>query len=131
MYSGSCLCQSIQFTITGELGPTMICHCTHCRKGSGTGFAMNALINKPDFNVIQGKQYISEYESSPGVFRTFCQTCGSPLYSYRTNAVDTLRLKVGTLDSDMTIEPKAHIFVGSKASWDVINDDIDQYDKRP
>ncbi len=131
MLKGSCLCNGIQYQISGELGPTMMCHCKNCRKGSGSAFATNVLVKTEDFKVVKGQELISEFESSEGVFRSFCQQCGSPLYSRRTSMPEAMRLKLGSLDTEVDIKPEAHIFVDSKARWDHIYDDIPQYSERP
>lgn len=131
MLKGSCLCNSIHYEIHGELGPTMMCHCSKCRKANGSAYAVNAAVKTDEFHFVKGKELVSEFESSPGVFRTFCKQCGSPLYSRRPSQPEMLRLRIGTLDTPVERKPIAHIFVGSKASWDEIHDDIPQYEERP
>ena len=44
MLKGSCLCNAIQYEIEGELGPTMMCHCSKCRKANGSAYAINAAV---------------------------------------------------------------------------------------
>ncbi len=131
MLKGSCLCNAIQYEIEGELGPTMMCHCSKCRKANGSAYAINAAVKTDQFHFIKGQELVSEFESSPGVFRSFCKQCGSPLLSRRPSQPDIVRLRIGTLDTPVDVKPLAHIFVGSKASWDEIHDDIPQYDERP
>jgi Uncharacterized conserved protein len=131
MLKGSCLCNAIQYEIEGELGPTMMCHCSKCRKANGSAYAINAAVKNDQFHFIKGQELVSEFESSPGVFRSFCKQCGSPLLSRRPSQPDIVRLRIGTLDTPVAVKPLAHIFVGSKASWDEIHDDIPQYDERP
>ncbi|WP_316675973.1 GFA family protein [uncultured Tolumonas sp.] len=131
MLKGSCLCNAIQYEIEGELGPTMMCHCSKCRKANGSAYAINAAVKTDQFRFFKGQELVSEFESSPGVFRSFCKQCGSPLLSRRPSQPDIVRLRIGTLDTPVDIKPLAHIFVGSKASWDEIHDDIPQYDERP
>ena len=131
MLKGSCLCNSIHYEIHGELGPKMMGHCSKCRKANGSAYAVNAVVKTDEFHFVKGKELVSEFESSPGVFRTFCKQCGSPLYSRRPSQPEMLRLRIGTLDTPVELKPIAHIFVGSKASWDEIHDDIPQYEERP
>ena len=131
MLKGSCLCNSIQYEIHGELGPTMMCHCSKCRKANGSAFAVNSVVKTEEFHFVKGKEFVSEFESTPGVFRTFCKCCGTPLFSRRTSQPELLRLRIGSLDTPVDVKPQAHIFVGSKAAWDEIHDDIPQYDERP
>ena len=131
MLKGSCLCNSIQYEIHGELGQAMMCHCSKCRKANGSAFAVNAAVKADEFKIISGQEFVTEFESTPGVFRSFCKTCGSPLVSRRPSQPDVLRLRIGTLDTPVKVKPVAHIFVGSKAVWDEIHDDIPQFDERP
>ncbi|WP_320152875.1 GFA family protein [uncultured Tolumonas sp.] len=131
MLKGSCLCNAIQYEIQGELGPTMMCHCSKCRKANGSAYAINAAVKIDQFHFIKGQELVSEFESSPGVFRSFCKQCGSPLLSRRPSQPDIVRLRIGTLDTPVDVKPLAHIFVSSKASWDEIHDDIPQYEERP
>lgn len=131
MLKGSCLCHAIEYEIHGELGPVMMCHCSKCRKANGSAYAINAMVNTNAFVIVKGQDAISEYESTPGVFRSFCKHCGSPLVSRRPSQPDIVRLRIGTLDTPVDVKAMAHIFVGSKASWDEIHDDIPQYEERP
>lgn len=131
MLKGSCLCNSVQYEIHGELGPIVMCHCSRCRKANGSAFATNASMNTSDFHLLHGKEALAEYESSPGVFRVFCGKCGSPLYSRRPSMPELLRLRIGTLDTPIEAKPTAHIFVGSKAEWCEIHDELPQYAERP
>jgi Uncharacterized conserved protein len=131
MLKGSCLCNSIQYEIHGELGPTMMCHCSKCRKANGSAYAVNSVVKTEEFHFVKGKEFVSEFESTSGVFRAFCKCCGTPLFSRRLSQPDILRLRIGSLDTPVDVKPLAHIFVGSKAAWDEIHDDIPQYDERP
>ena len=131
MLKGSCLCGSVQYQIDGDLGDIMVCHCQKCRKSNGTAFATNAAINSADFHFIGDHSTVAEFESTPGVFRVFCRQCGSPLYSRRPGMPDVLRLRIGTLDTQISGKPGVHIFVGSKAEWEDIHDNLPQYDERP
>jgi len=71
---------------------------------------------------------LTKYETVPGNHKYFCKTCGSPMFSKNTNQPDLTRIRLGSIQSDITERPKAHIFVDSKANWDVICDDLPQYD---
>ncbi|MFM2481701.1 GFA family protein [Celerinatantimonas sp. YJH-8] len=131
MLKGSCLCHSIQYEISGELGSPVMCHCSKCRKANGSAFAVNAVVKSNEFKITSGTAFISEFESTPGVFRLFCKKCGSPLVSRRPSQPEILRLRIGTLDTPIQLKPTAHIFVGSKAEWDEIHDELPQYEERP
>lgn len=117
MHTGSCLCGSIKYTINGELGPLSICHCSRCRKANGSAFLAAAEVDRNTLELDDPNGYLKAFESSPGVFRHFCGNCGSPLYSRRPGPPEVLRLRVGTLDTELGQTPQLHIFYADKADW--------------
>ena len=129
MYKGSCLCGQIKYQIKGELSDFGYCHCTSCRKASGSAHGANAGIDRNSFALSDPAGSLSEYESSPGKFRTFCSNCGSPLYAYLAKTRDLIRIRLGTLDTTFTKHAQAHTFVGDKASWETIYGNLPQFDE--
>jgi hypothetical protein len=131
MHRGSCLCGSVLYEITGDLGPLALCPCRNCRKASGSAFNAAAEVAAGDLRVVSGADAMAEYESSPGVFRVFRGRCGSPLFSRRTATPQSYRLRVGTLDTPVAGKPTAQIFASEKAEWFDLDDDIPAYAERP
>lgn len=131
MHQGSCLCGAVRYEIAGELGPIVLCHCSKCRKASGSAFNAVTAVALRDFRLLSGRDAIAKYESSPGVRLAFCRHCGSSLYSERDSLPDLLRLRIGTLDTPVGAQPSAHIFVASKADWFEIHDGAPQHAERP
>ncbi|SEC70438.1 MULTISPECIES: GFA family protein [unclassified Beijerinckia] len=129
MYEGSCLCGAIKYAVNGELGDAVYCHCSRCRKASGSAFAANSAIADTSFKIVSGNERLKTFSTSEGVHRTFCSACGSPIMSRRDSLPGVLRLRLGTLDR-ATRGPMAHIFVGSKADWYEIRDSLPQYVER-
>ena len=127
MLEGGCLCGGVRFRITGKLGPAGHCHCKMCQRASGSAFASNAPVRTRYFELEAGTELVSEYESSPGKFRAFCRRCGSPVYSRRDAEPEIRRIRLGTLDADPGRRPLAHVWVGDKAPWHTIADDLPQY----
>lgn len=131
MLAGSCLCGGVRYEIDGALDSVVFCHCSRCRKATGSAFAAVAPVATDAFRLSHGDELLAEYESSPGVFRVSCRTCASPLYSRRPAQPDVLRVRIGTLDTDIGAPRFMHIFAGSKADWYAIHDDAPQHDTRP
>jgi hypothetical protein len=127
--TGRCLCGRVRFEIDGRLGAAIYCHCTQCRRASGSAFASNAPVRARYLRFTAGRETISEYESSPGKFRAFCSGCGSPVYSRLAADPETFRIRLGTLDGDPGRRPFAHFFVGSKAVWHEITDELPRYER--
>jgi hypothetical protein len=131
MHKGSCLCGAVEYEIDGGLGPIVYCHCSRCRKSNGSAFAAVSPVAAAGFRVVKGEEELRTYSNSTGVHRLFCGTCGSPIITRRDNMPETVRVRIGTLDTPVESKVSAHIFVGSKAEWDDILDDAPQYLERP
>lgn len=131
IYTGSCLCGGIRYEIHGEIGPILLCHCQRCRKANGSAYASNAPVKVSDFRITQGEQLLKKYRSTETTTRCFCSECAAPIISIKTDTPDLYRLRIGTLDTALQQKPTQHIFVGSKAEWETIGDDLPQYDTRP
>jgi hypothetical protein len=126
-YAGSCLCQGVRYEIDGDLGEFGYCHCTSCRKASGSAHGANAGVERARFRVLSGDALLCEYESSHGKYRVFCSRCGSPIYAYLSSSRDVIRIRLGSLDTPFTREPRAHTWVSDKAPWEPIEDGIPQF----
>lgn len=131
MHKGSCLCGAVEYEITGPLGPVVSCHCSRCRKASGSAFNAMSPVAAADFRITKGQESLRDYRNDAGVHRLFCGTCGSPIIGKRDSMPDSVRVRIGTLDTPVNGKISAHIFVGSKAEWYEILDDMPQHDERP
>src|SRR5207245_10799994 len=98
--NADCLCGGIRIEVSGKVGPVVYCHCSRCRKDSGTAFGANADVRRKYWRFLTGDGLIREFESSPGVFRAFCRRRGSPIYRGPSETPDVLRLRPGILNDD-------------------------------
>jgi hypothetical protein len=128
MMQGSCMCGGVRYEYEGAFGTITVCHCSDCRKAQGGGGVIAAPVEKEKFRWTQGEDLIQEYESSPGKKRAFCRSCGTPLYSRRDAEPAVLRLRMGSLDSEVDATPAAHIFTLDVPEWAAINDNLPHYD---
>jgi len=131
MPTGSCLCHGVRYEVTGPLGPVALCHCSMCRKATGSAFASNAAVAVADFRIVAGAELVASYESSPGKFRHFCRTCGAPLFSRDPKMPEHVRIRLGGLDDDPGVRPAFHYGVESKAPWFEITDPLPQLATAP
>lgn len=123
---GSCLCGGVRYEIDGSLRDAVFCHCSMCRKAHGTAFRARAKVLAQDFRWTRGEPLVRYYESSPGHHRGFCSVCGSNLITRFDTKPRQYGLALGSLDDDPGIRPLAHFWVGSKAPWFTITDDLPQ-----
>ena len=125
---GGCLCGSVRYQISGSLNDADHCHCSMCRRQHGAAFATYADVEPGQFKWTSGRELTKVFETPSGDGWCFCGECGSSLAGTVNGEVTSITL--GTIEGDPGIRPSAHIFVGSKAAWDEIADDLPQYDER-
>lgn len=126
---GSCLCGEICFVVEGKFGPAGQCHCSKCRKVSGTDGNAVFYAATNSFRWIKGEDNIGTYEvpGQNGWRSSFCRTCGSPApHADRDGKI--FFIPAGLLDDDPGFRGyAAHIHVGSKAPWVCITDGAPQF----
>ena len=126
MIRASCLCDGIRFTINGRTSEIGHCHCSKCRKVSGGNSNGVLIVAAKNVEWMGGRELIRAYAMPDGWTSTFCGTCGSPAPMLGANG-KLYWVPVGLLDDDPGVAVAQHIYVGSKASWEVIGDDAPQY----
>lgn len=129
MYHASCLCQAVQVKISGPITDIIHCHCSLCRKSSGTAFATNGFVRRDDFQIVAGAEQLGDFELRPGKKRHFCKNCASPIYSSNQADPNRIRFRLGILDCDIEERPLSHNFVTSKANWDSLDEMLPQYEQ--
>ena len=130
--TGSCLCGAVTYTFNRHLGIFQYCHCSRCRKFTGSAFAANLLVRPDEFQWLSGEDQVGRFEL-PGVrhFATnFCKRCGSSL-PWQAQSGRTVVIPAGTLDEDPGIRPTQNIFCASRAAWYTDPANLPQYDDLP
>ncbi|WP_440053084.1 GFA family protein [Pseudoalteromonas sp. T1lg65] len=128
-YQASCLCQSVKVEILGPITDIIHCHCSLCRKSTGTAYATNGFVATSDCIVTEGERELGEFEFKPGRKRHFCKRCASPIYSSNSDDPSRVRLRLGILDSAIAERPMSHNFVASKANWEEMDAALPRYDE--
>lgn len=133
MIRGGCLYGGVRFEIAQATGPFELCHCSRCRKASGSAFVAGLGVLRKDFHLLQGEELIRTYEApirdKPPPYRTsFCGRCGSPVPDPKSDS-PWLEVAAGVLDDDPGLRPERHILVKVKAPWFAITDTLPQLDR--
>lgn len=117
-FTGSCICGSVRYAITGEPRVFFLCHCGRCRKSSGTGHASNIILKPETAEWTTGEALLGTFKVPDAErFRTvFCKQCGSPMPRVAPD-LSVAVIPAGSLDSEPPLSPTAHIMWDSKASW--------------
>ena len=126
---GRCLCGKCVFEIKGETGSINKCHCTKCRKVSGTGSNAVFWIEPDQLEWISGKDQVKSFVMPDGWESVFCQECGSPLPRYILH--EEWIVPAGVMDENPQVKVRAHIFVENKPDWEIIGDDAPQFPQVP
>ena len=132
MIEGGCLCNGIRYEYDGEIHEISLCHCSQCRKAQGSAYVAVCPIDAAKFRITKGTELLKEYRAVPHKARVFCSNCGSPIYSARDDLPGVKRLRLGTIETSFRSSNAYHIYVGSKADWETIADDLPQHaESRP
>lgn len=121
---GSCLCGDVAYAIDAPPLRFMYCHCSRCRLARSAAHASNLFFPLHAFRWLRGEERVEQY-ALPGAERfgvAFCRRCGSGV-PRPAPAFDVVVVPAGSLDVDPGVRAEAHIFVDSRASWDVIGAD--------
>jgi hypothetical protein len=124
---GSCRCGAVRYVVPDAFHYAAICHCSGCRAATGSAFKPFAGIERDKLQITQGADHIAVFGDEDDN-DTRCADCGCFLYSVvRDGAV--VHVAMGSLVDAPSIRPTHHIFVGSKAEWDEITDDLPQFEE--
>lgn len=127
---GKCLCERIAFEIVGGVPTLYQCHCSLCRKQGGAASNTAAIIANDQFRWLSGEEHISSWTSATGFRSDFCSHCGSPVPNPLGDK-PYYWVPAGLLDGEHALKVVAHLYVGSKASWDVVASPGSQYETMP
>ncbi len=115
---GSCLCGSVHYEILGPILAFRYCHCSRCRKATGSAHASNILVEPAQFRWISGEEMVERYDlpEAQSFATCFCRTCGSPL-PHGTRSGKAVIIPAGSLDEDPKHRPEQNIFWDHRAPW--------------
>lgn len=125
--AGKCYCGAVRYDVVDSFEYALNCHCSGCRRATGSAFKPFAGIARDKLVVTRGRDDVMIYGEETG-HDAHCARCGSLLYSLVRDAA-YVHVAMGTLVDAPSIRPSAHIFVGSKAPWFTITDDLPQHEE--
>ena len=127
--TGSCLCGAARYRVADEFAYAFNCHCSQCRRATGSAFKPFAGVLREKLTLLQGGDALLRYGDAT-THDVHCGKCGSLLYS-DIGTGPYLHVTLGTLLEAPSLKPTAHIFVGSKAPWHEITDDLPRHREFP
>jgi len=120
MKTGSCLCGAVTYEVHGELRPVIVCHCTQCRKQTGS-FMHATSASDADFKITSDRG-LKWYRSSDTASRGFCAECGSVLF-WKGDGKDYMSITAGSLNGKTGLAIEGHIFCDDAGDYYEIGPD--------
>ncbi len=129
---GSCLCGAVKFEVTGEATRFYHCHCSRCRKATGTGHASNMFVQPGELKWLQGEDQVRSFKlpDAKRFTNTFCATCGGRL-PRQAPGTDVVLVPAGSLDGEPPIKPQARIYTAWGARWACSGDSLPAFPELP
>ena len=124
---GGCLCGGVRFEVELPFLRANHCHCSRCRRHSGTFGCTQGRVWREQFQLLRGEGLVRSYGRGEGAVKAFCTECGSSLFGGSWPEGRQVSIRLGSLDGDPGIRVQFHSFVDSRAAWDEICDDLPQY----
>lgn len=114
-HKGGCLCGTIRYVVAGEPKAVAYCHCPSCRRSSGAPVTAWVMFEIGEFRIEKGKP--TAFASSPGVERSFCGRCGTPL-TYTADVIPGLiDVTISSFDEPDRLPPQIHLWDSKKLAW--------------
>jgi len=130
-FNGSCNCGEIKFKAYGDVSDFVLCHCSYCKKDTGSGNASNIFLKKYRMTWIGNQLLIRNYNIPNTLHsKSFCAQCGSAL-PFEMEDINILMLPAGSIDEDLDVNPRAHIFSSNLKSWEEDSESLIKYEKLP
>ena len=127
--SGECFCGAVAYEVSGKLRDARSCHCSRCRKAFSSQASAYALVDSAEFKWLRGEDLLTSYIGEHGAGLRFCSKCGSTLCGVVDGQVHGVTL--GCVNGDPDIDIGRHIFVGSKAAWEVLPEGVTTFEEGP
>nr|WP_315594620.1 GFA family protein [uncultured Cupriavidus sp.] len=126
LLDGGCLCGAVRYSVKDEFVYALNCHCSKCRRSTGSAFKPFAGIERGKLCITHGEDNVSIFGDEHAPHDVHCRICGSLMFSVVRDG-EYVHVTLGTLADTPAIRPSAHIFVGSKAPWHSITDQLPQH----
>jgi len=130
--TGNCLCGKVSYELTGNLGIFQYCHCSRCRKFTGSAHSAHLLVAPEQFRWLSGEECLGRYEveEAKHFATSFCNNCGSSM-PWLAKSGKAVAVPAGTLDEDPGIRPSQNVYWDSRAIWYMDSSELPRYAELP
>jgi hypothetical protein len=127
LLNGRCECRAVRYRVLDEFLYAANCHCSNCRAATGSAFKAFAGIEREKLEIVEGAENLLIWGDEKAN-HTRCGICGALLFSVVRDGA-YVHVGLGSLVDTPSIRPTEHIFVGSKAHWFEITDQLPRFDE--
>jgi hypothetical protein len=117
-FSGSCLCGEVAFEVDGPFDRFLNCHCSRCRKASGTAHACEVIVKATALRWMRGEKRVTRFDlpQARSFATAFCSRCGSPMPHLTRSGREAI-IPAGSFDQQLGVAPDRHVHFASRADW--------------
>ena len=131
-FTGGCLCRGVSYRCNAE--PILMgnCHCTACRRTTGSGYS--PIVEVPARSLaVTGEPQWYEVDTDRGsrAARGFCPTCGSSVFGRILDLPDIMIVMAGTLDDPTMFKPVLNVWTANAPAWDIMDPDVPRLETQP
>jgi hypothetical protein len=129
---GSCVCGAVHYEVRSPYLAFQYCHCSRCRKSTGSAHAANLFVPTAQFEWTAGEEQVRRYELPTAKYwcHGFCDRCGSSI-PWASKTGKAFIVPAGTLDADPEMRPTRNIYWASRAPWYVHSSELETFDETP
>src|SRR5262249_7901362 len=120
--NGRCFCGAVQYEYEGGPEEVIHCHCESCRRHTSSPVPTFVMVKASTLRFTRSQP--KEFRSSPGVCRSFCAACGSPIAYRSDRRPEIVDLYIGTLNDASAMLPRCHVHASEQLPWFEILDEL-------
>ena len=106
--TGGCLCGAVRYEVRGPFLRVGRCHCSRCRRRSGTAVSTQGRVRREHFQLIRALESVRNYRVEGHASKAFCEVCGSSLFGGDWQDGSEVSIRLGSLDDDPRVGPQFH-----------------------
>ncbi|WP_315722206.1 MULTISPECIES: GFA family protein [unclassified Bradyrhizobium] len=117
-FRGSCLCGEVAFAVDGPFDKFLNCHCSRCRKASGTAHSCEVIVRAEALRWLHGEASVTRFDlpQARSFATAFCSRCGSPMPHLTRSGREAI-VPAGSFDQPLGTAPDRHVHWTSRADW--------------
>jgi hypothetical protein len=121
--TGGCMCGAVRWELSAPPIGAAYCHCTRCRRRTGSSVSVTALISADTLTITAGEELLAAYAPETGWHKYFCRECGSAVLTRNPDDATVVGIRMGGFDGDPGVRPAFHQFTAYAPVWAPVPDD--------